>query len=88
MTASAGGEGRLRRPIQPMPEDVAALLDARGLRQSYEKRPAYQRNDYLAWIARSKSEPTRSKRIEQMLTELARGGVYMNMKHAPSAPGR
>lgn len=69
---------------QPMPEDVAAELDARGLRADYDARPAYQRNDHLGWIARAKRPATREKRIAQMLDELEAGGVYMRMEHAPS----
>lgn len=50
----------------------------------YEARPAYQRNDYIGWITRAAREETRSKRIAQMVDELQRGGVYMNMPHPPS----
>jgi uncharacterized protein YdeI (YjbR/CyaY-like superfamily) len=75
----------LKRPLQPMPDDVRLALEQRGLAAAYEARPAYQRNDYLGWIALAKRPDTRAKRIEQMLDELARGGVYMNMPHRPSA---
>ena len=70
---------RLTRALNPMPPDVADLLEARGLRAAYEARPAYQRNDYLGWIGRARTDATREKRLAQMLDELARGGVYMNM---------
>jgi uncharacterized protein YdeI (YjbR/CyaY-like superfamily) len=75
----------LSRELQPMPDDIRQALERRALTAAYEARPAYQRNDYLAWIARAKRETTRTKRLEQMLDELARGGVYMNMPHRPSA---
>ena len=78
-------ERGLKRDLQVMPADVREALTQRGLLQEYEARPAYQRNDYLAWLARAKRETTRQKRLEQMLDELARGGVYMNMPHRPSA---
>jgi uncharacterized protein YdeI (YjbR/CyaY-like superfamily) len=78
-------ERGLKRDLQIMPADVREALTQRGLLQEYEARPAYQRNDYLAWLARAKRETTRQKRLEQMLDELARGGVYMNMPHRPSA---
>ena len=42
-----------RRPLQPMPPDVRAALAASGALADYEARPHYQRNDYLAWIARA-----------------------------------
>ena len=67
-----------------MPEDVADTLAARGLRSAYDERPAYQRNDYLAWIGRAKRPETRAKRLDQMLSELEEGGVYMGMQHRPS----
>ena len=51
----------------------------------YERRPRYQRNDYLGWIARAKRPDTREKRIRQMLDEIRSGGVYMNMEHPSSA---
>ena len=74
----------LQRPPQPMPDDIAQLLERRSLRDAYDQRPAYQRNDYLAWIGRAKLAATRQKRIAQMLDELADGGVYMGMAHRPS----
>ncbi|MGZ5384107.1 MAG: YdeI/OmpD-associated family protein [Acidimicrobiia bacterium] len=73
-----------RRPVQPMPDDVRAELQARGLIEAYDRRPFYQRNDYLAWIGRAKLLETRQKRIGRMLDELHRGGVYMGMDHPPS----
>jgi len=50
----------------------------------YLARPHYQRNDYLGWISRAARDTTRAKRIGQMMDELERGGVYMNMRHEPS----
>jgi hypothetical protein len=46
---------------------------------AYRARPAYQQNDYVGWIARSKLPATRAKRLAQMLDELGKGGVYMHM---------
>ncbi len=46
----------------------------------YQERPAYQRNDYLGWIAAAEREETRQQRLAQMLDELAAGGVYMGMR--------
>lgn len=73
-----------RRPTQAMPEDVLRDLEERDLWHAYQARPFYQRNDYLAWIGRAVKIETRIKRIEQMLTELKLGGVYMGMDHSPS----
>ena len=75
------------RPAEPMPEDVRAAIEARGLRDAYDARPWYQRNDYLAWLRRAKRDDTRARRLAQMLDELEQGGVYMRMAHAPSRKG-
>ena len=72
------------RPAHPMPAEIRRDLEESGLIEAYEQRPYYQRNDYLGWIARAKRPETRRKRIEQMLDELAEGGVYMGMVHRPS----
>lgn len=68
------------RKREDMPEFVRAALDERGLREAYDARPAYQRNDYLLWINKAKLEETKQKRLAQMLEELEGGGVYMRMK--------
>ena len=68
-----------------MPPDVSSALEAAGVIADYEARPAYQRNDYIGWITRAARQETRSKRIAQMIDELQRGGVYMNIPHPPSA---
>lgn len=67
-----------------MPEDVRRALDEAALSESYDRRPFYQRNDYLAWIGRAKRPETRRKRLLQMLEELELGGIYMGMDHPPS----
>jgi hypothetical protein len=41
----------LKRPLHPMPAFVRDALEEDGLMASYDARPAYQRNDYLRWIA-------------------------------------
>jgi uncharacterized protein YdeI (YjbR/CyaY-like superfamily) len=74
---------RLKRPIYPMPEEVREALERRGLMAAYEARPDYQRNDYLGWILHAKREETTQKRLSQMLDELEKGGVYMNMAWHP-----
>ncbi len=78
----------LQRERQPMPADVARLLRSRGLLRAYRQRPAYQQNDYLMWLANAKRPETREKRLAQMLDELERGGVYMNMAWRPRTPAR
>ena len=73
-----------RRVRHMMPDDVRQALDDEGLMDRYEERPEYQQNDYLGWINRAKTAETRQKRLDQMLDELRKGGVYMKMVHRPS----
>jgi uncharacterized protein YdeI (YjbR/CyaY-like superfamily) len=68
-----------------MPAYIKEALMESDLMDDYLSRPAYQQNDYIGWIDRAKQETTRRKRLEQMLDELARGGVYMKMKHPASS---
>jgi uncharacterized protein YdeI (YjbR/CyaY-like superfamily) len=77
-------KSELKRPLQPMPDFVKKSLRERGLLGDYESRPAYQQNDYLWWINRAKRQATKEKRLNQMLDELEKGGVYMKMDHPPS----
>ena len=71
---------RLKRPVHPMPEFIRTALEERGVMEAYQRRPAYQQNDYIGWILRAKRLETVQKRLDQMLAELAHGGVYMGMK--------
>lgn len=75
---------KLKRKLNPMPDYIEKALKDNGVKQDYKARPAYQRNDYLGWIARAKKEETKQKRLNQMLYELKVGGVYMKMKHPAS----
>jgi uncharacterized protein YdeI (YjbR/CyaY-like superfamily) len=67
------------RARHSMPKFVREALDQEGLMAAYNQRPPYQRNDYLGWIAQAKLEPTKKKRLDQMLAELRAGDKYMNM---------
>ena len=66
-----------------MPDSFRNDLIARGLMGVYRSRPPYQQNDYIGWITRAKLEATIQKRLNQMLDELEKGNVYMNMKWRP-----
>ncbi|QDZ10874.1 YdeI/OmpD-associated family protein [Devosia ginsengisoli] len=68
------------RKREEMPDFVRAALAERGLREAYDARPPYQRNDYLLWINKVKRDDTKQKHLAQMLDELEAGGVYMGMK--------
>lgn len=67
------------RKREEMPDFVRDALTERGLREQYDARPPYQRNDYLLWINKVKQDKTRQKHLEQMLDELEAGDVYMGM---------
>lgn len=62
-----------------MPDYVAQALNNEALKDLYNQRPWYQRNDYLGWIDRAKREDTKMKRLQQLLDELRAGDVYMKM---------
>lgn len=72
---------RLKRPRHPMPQFVMDALVAAKVRDAYFKRPAYQQNDYVGWIAQAKQEKTKQKRLQQMLDELEGGRLYMKMEY-------
>ena len=66
-----------------MPDFLRETLTRRGLMDAYLSRPPYQQNDYIGWIDRAKRTETKQKRLNQILGELEKGGVYMNMKWKP-----
>lgn len=74
----------LQRTIQPLPPDILSRLKKENVLGDYYARPDYQQNDYVAWIIRAKLPETKKKRLNQMIDELQRGGVYMNMSHPTS----
>ncbi len=76
---------KLKRDRHLMPDFVKNALEKENLMKDYLTRPAYQQNDYIGWINQAKLESTKLKRLNQMLTELKQGGVYMNMSHPASA---
>ncbi len=75
----------LKREKHKMPPDIKSALINNKVLDDYKSRPPYQQNDYLGWITSAKLTATRTKRLEKMIKELEIGGVYMNMKHPPSA---
>ncbi len=68
------------RPRYEMPDFFRDALASQSLMDAYLARPPYQQNDYIGWITRAKLETTKQKRLNQMLDELKKGGVYMRMK--------
>ena len=79
-----GKLSNLKRDLNPMPLFVRKALEENDLVKVFESRPAYQQNDYIGWINRAKRDETKQKRLNQMLDELKKGGVYMKMSHPGS----
>jgi uncharacterized protein YdeI (YjbR/CyaY-like superfamily) len=74
----------IKREKQSMPGFVEKALKERGLLDDYRSRSPYQQNDDLLWIHSAKRRQTKEKRLNQMIDELDKGGVYMKMDHPPS----
>jgi len=74
---------KLKRPVHPVPGYISSALRECGLRGAYNSRPPYQRNDYIGWITRAKTDQTKQKRLNQMLDELRDGTLYMKMRWKP-----
>lgn len=79
---------KLKRERHPMPSFVKEALERGNLMRHYLERPPYQQNDYIGWINQAKLEATKIKRLNQMLEELKKGGVYMKMSHPASVKGK
>lgn len=75
---------KLKRPKQAMPGFVKQALKKRELLEAFKKRPIYQQNDYLSWISDAKMQDAKLKRLEQMLDELNKGGIYMDVEYLVS----
>jgi len=73
----------VRRPRYPMPDFIRQALLENKIMDAYLARPPYQQNDYIGWINRAVQEQTKQKRLDQMISELKRGDVYMKMKYNP-----
>ena len=76
-------EEKLSRPVHPLPDFIDDALKESNLDKFYKSRPAYQKNDYIVWIARAKTEKTLHKRLQQMMDELKDGDKYMKMEYHP-----
>jgi hypothetical protein len=80
---SSEEEEKLSRSVNPLPDFIGDALRESNLEDEYRNRPAYQKNDYIGWIGRSRTEKTLIKRMDQMLEELKVGDTYMKMKYNP-----
>jgi hypothetical protein len=68
---------------QPMPGNVRAALVKRKLMDAFDARPAYQREDYMKWIATAAGPAAKQQRLDQMLDELDKGGVFKGEPWTP-----
>ena len=68
---------------QPMPGNVRSALERRTLMDAYLARPEYQKAEYLKWIALAVGPAAKQKRLDQMLEELAKGGVFKGEPWTP-----
>jgi bacteriocin resistance YdeI/OmpD-like protein len=68
---------------QPMPGNVRSALEKRNLMDAYLARPAYQKDDYLKWIALAVGPAAKQKRLDQMLDELDKGGLFKGEPWTP-----
>lgn len=70
---------------QPLPGNVRSALHKRDLMDAYIARPAYQKDDYLKWLAQAAGPTAKQKRLDQMLDELAAGNVFKGEPWTPPA---
>ena len=78
-----GGKGL---PPPQMPGFVRSALSARSLTEAYRDRPKYQQDEYLNWINGAKLNDAKRVRMNQMLDELEKGGVFKGEPWTPPAP--
>ncbi len=67
----------------PMPGNVKGALAKRKLLDAFEDRPEYQQTEYLKWIAQANGPTTKQQRLDQMLDELEKGGVFKGTPWTP-----
>lgn len=82
-TPSKGGQGL---PPPQMPGFVRSALASRSLTDAYRARPQYQQHEYLNWIAAAKLNDAKRVRMNQMLDELDKGGLFKGEPWTPPAP--
>ena len=68
---------------QPMPGQVKGALAKRSLLDTFFGRPQYQQDDYLKWIALAAGPTQKQQRMDQMLDELEKGGVFKGEPWTP-----
>jgi uncharacterized protein YdeI (YjbR/CyaY-like superfamily) len=74
---------KAKKPELAVPDDLAAALDDHDeARKTFERFSPSHRREYIEWITEAKTQPTRTKRLEQTIAWLAEGKPrnwkYMN----------
>lgn len=73
----------LKRQIHPMPDYVKRAIEERGLMDDYEKRPAYQKNDYIGWINQAMLKETKEKRLKLLSSQIYPNTYRLAQPNAP-----
>ena len=68
-----------------MPGNVRGALGKKKLLDAFHARPDYQQNGYLKWIADAAGPAAKQQRLDQMLDELTKGGVFQGEAWTPPA---
>ena len=73
------------KAAQPMPGNVRDALAKRKLTDTYQDRPDYQQAEYLKWISLANGPTAKQQRLDQMLEELEKGGLFKGEAWTPPA---
>ena len=68
-----------------MPGNVSRALAKKNLMDAFRARPDYQQNGYLKWIATAAGPAVKQQRLDQMLDELHKGGLFQGESWTPPA---
>lgn len=88
MSGTASAMSRTQFPNkapQPMPGQVKGALAKRKLLDAFLERPQYQQDDYLKWISLAAGPTQKQQRLDQMLDEVEKGGVFKGEPWSPPA---
>ena len=68
-----------------MPGSVSSALAKKNLMEAFRARPDYQQNGYLKWISDGAGPAAKQRRLDQMLDELQKGGLFKGESWTPPA---
>jgi hypothetical protein len=70
---------------QPMPGNERGALANRKHTDTNDDRPHEKQQEYLKWIAAAAGPTEKQKRLDQMLEEIEKGGVFKGEPWTPPA---